>query len=273
MPFTQSINETAVTDSAKVFRRRAEILDAAARIFYEKGYQATSTKDIADAVGLLKGSLYYYIESKEDFLFEIIRDTHVGALATLKRVREFEGDVLQKVAYLVREHIGYFVANLAKTTIYFREFRVLSPERRLLIAAEGNAYLSFLRNLLLEGQREGMVAGELDVRLVSIGLVGMLNSMWLWYQPDGSRTTDEIATEFVKVIVAGIASDGAIENKGSAFELRRYVAPNAPMTRKVQRKPREPTEPPRVKKISIVSTTPRAPKPDAGPRARVARGV
>ncbi len=67
----------------KVFRRRQEILDVAARMFYEKGYDATSTRDIAEAAGLLKGSLYYYVETKEDFLFEIIRQSHEGALATL----------------------------------------------------------------------------------------------------------------------------------------------------------------------------------------------
>jgi AcrR family transcriptional regulator len=225
MPLETATSKRRLGGDRKVFRRRREILDTAARIFYEKGYNATSTKDIADAVGLLKGSLYYYIESKEDFLYEMIRDSHDGALATLERVRQFEGDVLQRLAYFVSQHIGYFVANLATTTVYFREFNVLSDERKRVIAAEGDAYLDFLRNLLLEGQREGVIAAELDVRLVSIGLVGMLNSMWLWYQPDGVRSTEEIAAEFVKVIVAGVASDGAIQAMGSVSNLRRYVAP------------------------------------------------
>ena len=208
----------------KVFRRRQEILDVAARMFYEKGYDATSTRDIAEAAGLLKGSLYYYVETKEDFLFEIIRQSHEGALATLDRVRQFEGDALQKLACLVREHLTYFVDNLVNTTVYFREFRVLSPERRAVIAAEGDAYLEFVRELLHDGQRDGMIAAEVDVRLVSIGVVGMLNSAWLWYQPSGSRSTAEIAAEFVKVIVAGVASDGAFEAAGSASSLRTSIA-------------------------------------------------
>jgi AcrR family transcriptional regulator len=204
----------------KVFRRRQEILDVAARIFYEKGYDATSTRDIADAAGLLKGSLYYYVETKEDFLFEIIRQSHEGALATLERVRTFKGDVLEQLACLVREHLAYFVANLVNTTVYFREFRVLSPERRAVIAAEGDEYLEFVRELLLAGQRDGAIAAEIDVRLVSIGIVGMLNSAWLWYQPGGARSIAEIADEFVKMIVAGVASDGAFDAAGSASKLR-----------------------------------------------------
>ncbi len=128
------------------------------------------------------------------------------------------------MACLVREHLTYFVDNLVNTTVYFREFRVLSPERRAVIAAEGDAYLEFVRELLHDGQRDGMIAAEVDVRLVSIGVVGMLNSAWLWYQPSGSRSTAEIAAEFVKVIVAGVASDGAFEAAGSASSLRTSIA-------------------------------------------------
>lgn len=209
---------------AKGVRRRREILAAAARIFFEKGYDATSTKDIADAAGLLKGSLYYYVETKEDFLFEIIKENYDGAIATLDRVRRFEGQALERLARLVGEHFRYFVDNIETTTVFFREFRVLSAERQAVIAAEGDEYLDFVRELLLQGQREGSVAPELDVRLISIGIVGMINSAWLWYQPGGSRSTDEIAAEFVKVIVSGIASDTALVEAGSAAQLRSSIA-------------------------------------------------
>jgi AcrR family transcriptional regulator len=208
----------------KFARRRRQILDAAAQIFYEKGYDATSTRDIADAAGLLKGSLYYYVDTKEDFLYEISRETHAGALATLERVRDVEGDALTRLACLVREHLGYFLDNLVTTTVYFREFRLLSPERRAAIAAQGDEYLEYVRELLHQGQREGVVASDLDVRLVSIGLVGMLNSTWLWYQPGGTRDGDEIADEFVKLIITGVASDAALRAAGSATRLRAVAA-------------------------------------------------
>lgn len=224
---SQRKSGTSAPVESKVFRRRREILDTAAQIFYEKGYDATSTKDIADAAGLLKGSLYYYIETKEDFLFELIKESHDGALATLDRVRQVEGDTLARLAHLVAEHFRYFVENLVTTTIYFREFRVLSPERQALIAAEGDLYLDFVRELLTQGQEEGVIARELDVRLISIGIVGMVNSAWLWYQPGGSRSTDEIAAEFVKVIVAGVASDQAIDDAGSAAQLRDSISEHA----------------------------------------------
>jgi AcrR family transcriptional regulator len=207
----------------KFARRRRQILDAAAQVFYEKGYEATSTRDIADAAGLLKGSLYYYVDSKEDFLYEISRATHAGALATVDRVRQVDGDALARLAALVREHLHYFVENRINATVYLREFRVLSPERQAVIAADGDSYLDYVRELLTEGQRDGLVALDLDVRLVSIGLVGMINSAWLWYQPNGALTSDEIADEFAKLVVAGVASDAAVAAAGSPSRLRRSL--------------------------------------------------
>jgi hypothetical protein len=100
---------------------------------------------------------------------------------------------------------------------------MLSPERRAVIAADGDSYLDYVRELLTEGQREGLVARDLDVRLVSIGLVGMINSAWLWYQPNGALTSDEIADEFAKLVVAGVASDAAFAAAGSPSRLRQSL--------------------------------------------------
>jgi AcrR family transcriptional regulator len=187
-----------------VYRRRQEILDAAARIIFEKGYEATTTQDIADAVGLLKGSLYYYIDSKEDLLFEIIRESHEGALAALDRVRQAQGDALARLELLIKAHVDHFAKNLTKATVFFREARLLSEDRRAVITEEGDAYLDFLRELLREGQAAGTIPRDLDVPLVAIGITGMLNSMSIWYHPDGRLTADQIGEEFARLVIHGV---------------------------------------------------------------------
>jgi hypothetical protein len=128
----------------------------------------------------------------------------------------------------VREHLGYYLDNLVTTTVYFREFRLLSPERRTAIAAQGDEYLEYVQELLTEGQQEGLIALDLDVKLVSVGLVGMLNSVWLWYQPNGALRREEIADEFVKLIVAGVASDAASAAAGSPSALRALATAGPP---------------------------------------------
>ena len=91
-------------------RRQQEILEAAARVFHEKGYESTSIQDIADSVGILKGSLYYYITSKEDLLFEIIQGVHEEALKNLDRTAAVEGDALQKIRAFVVVHFTHNAA-------------------------------------------------------------------------------------------------------------------------------------------------------------------
>src|SRR3954471_18714428 len=87
-------------------RRQQEILEAAARVFHEKGYESTSIQDIADAVGILKGSLYYYIDSKEDLLYEILEGIHAEALESVRKATA-EGDPLQRIRAFVAAHIRH----------------------------------------------------------------------------------------------------------------------------------------------------------------------
>ena len=111
-------------------RRQQEILEAAAQVFHEKGYESTSIQDIADSVGILKGSLYYYITSKEDLLFEIIQGVHEEALKNLDRTAAIEGDALQKIRAFVVIHVTHNALNLVKMAVFFQDFRSLNGARR-----------------------------------------------------------------------------------------------------------------------------------------------
>src|SRR5260221_14701391 len=81
--------------------RRRQVLDAAALVFYSKGYDASSTQDIADEVGMLKGSLYYYVASKEEFLYDIISEIHEGAIRAIAPVMDLDLDTLDKLAAMI----------------------------------------------------------------------------------------------------------------------------------------------------------------------------
>ena len=189
----------------QVRRRQQEILDAAAEIFREKGYEATSTQDIAEAVGLLKGSLYYYIDSKEDLLFAIIDEAYKGALQTLEQAKVMPGNALQKIRSIIESHVDYFIANQVKMAVLFRDFRSLSEERQQIIAGEGDQYLEEVRSLIRQGQAEGVVAPDIDPRLASIGITGMVNSLSQWYHPSGPSTPAEISEAFARLVVAGVS--------------------------------------------------------------------
>ncbi|MDA8280405.1 MAG: TetR/AcrR family transcriptional regulator [Actinomycetota bacterium] len=207
----------------QVRRRQQEILDAAAEIFREKGYEATSTQDIADAVGLLKGSLYYYIDSKEDLLAAIIDDAYTGALQALEQAKATPGNALQKIRSIIESYVDYFIANQVKMAVLFRDFRSLSDERQQIIAGERDQYLDEVRSLLRQGQAEGLVAPDLDPKLASIGITGMVNSLSQWYHPSGPSTPAEISEAFARLVVAGVSAG----NEGSWGRADGVVPPGA----------------------------------------------
>jgi AcrR family transcriptional regulator len=202
-------------------RRQQEILEAAARVFHEKGYESTSIQDIADSVGILKGSLYYYITSKEDLLFEIIQGVHEEALKNLDRTAAVEGDALQKIRAFVVVHFTHNAHNLVKMAVFFQDFRSLNGERRQVIVEERDLYDSFLRDLIRQAQDEGTVCPDIEPKLAAITILGMMNWIYHWYRPGGDLSASEIANAYADFVIAGLACDRATHKPGH----RRQLAP------------------------------------------------
>jgi AcrR family transcriptional regulator len=189
--------------------RRQEIIDAAASIFARKGYEATSIQDVAEAVDILKGSLYYYIKSKEDLLFEVIQEVHEAGLARLEAGREEDSPALDRIAAFVRGHVSYNATTLTKISVFFHDFRSLSDERRALIVQERDLYDQYLRELIDQGQREGTVCPGLDPKLAAFGILGMMNWMYQWYRESGEADPDTIAEVFAQMAIRSISCRGA----------------------------------------------------------------
>ena len=202
-------------------RRQQEIRDAAAVVFHEKGYESTSIQDIADSVGILKGSLYYYITSKEDLLFEIIQDVHETARKNLRLSQPDEGDALQRIRAFVVAHFTHNAANLVKVAVFFQDFRSLSGERRRTIVEERDLYENSLRDLIRVGQAERIVCPDIDPKLAAITVLGMMNWIYQWYRPSGEHSAADIADSYADFVVAGLACDASTHQPGH----RRNLAP------------------------------------------------
>ena len=195
------------------------IIEAAARMFDAKGYSATSTQDIANEVGLLKGSIYYYINSKEDLQFRIIEESHEGALRAIATVSDLDVGPLAKSYALVRTHVKVFHDDRVKHSVFFKEFRSLSDSRKEVIRGTGHAYSLFLRSILEEGQQIGEVDRELDPRMATAGIVGMLNAMSFWYQDGGPWGPENIGSQFGEQVVLGLVSEEYLSISGGRIAL------------------------------------------------------
>ena len=167
--------------------------------------------DIAEAVGILKGSLYYYIRSKEDLLFQVLSDVHDAFKGIVERTRAIDGPAVERLRYYVREHVIFNTQNVTKMAVFYHDYRALSEEPLAEIVERRRFYEDYLRDLIREAQEEGSVNRDLDPKLAAFTLFGMMNWVYHWYSPAGVWTPGQIGEQ-----VASMAIDGLAGPRGGA---------------------------------------------------------
>lgn len=176
--------------------RDTDVVDAAIGVFYAKGYAASTIQEVADAVGVLKGSLYHYISSKEDLLFRILQESHTQARATMTEVATLDLTPIERLrTYLERTYLWY-LAHPERVSVYFNQRHHLTGENRAEMRVQMREFEHYLRELLAEAKGAGSLRAELDLKLASFFLLGALNSLPSWYRTGGAYAPERIAAEF-----------------------------------------------------------------------------
>lgn len=191
---------------ARVGTRRDDILEAAAAVFVERGFDAATTREIGERAGVLSGSLYHHFETKEEMLFALVRDVYAGVLSSLESLSEAPGNGADRLRALIEIHVRHLVGNLARTTLALHEFRSLTEEHRAVIAAAEERYVRIVTDLIEEGRADGSIRADADQKLARMVVLGAANWVYRWYRPGGEHTTDEIATTIASLAVDGLAS-------------------------------------------------------------------
>jgi len=191
--------------------RWAELIEVATQVFYEKGYDAASLQDIADRLGMLKGSLYYYIQSKEDLLFDVISAVHKEGLAVVRACADTAGDPLQRLRTVIVGHVEHTCANLVQTAVFLHELSALPPERRVEILGNEHAYQGVFRDLIELAQKEGLARADLDPRLAALSVLGSTNWVYRWFRPGGDFSAEQIAEELAEMAIRGIAAPETLQ--------------------------------------------------------------
>lgn len=181
------------------------LLQVAADLFAERGYAKTSMQDVADAVGILKGSLYYYIDSKEDLLFRILDDTRIDTIEFVEEISaRTDLPPLERLRAYVERHIEYNATNVTKITVYYHELASLSPARRRQVDSQNKRYEKFVEQLIDETKEAGDVDPGLDTKLLTKGVFATINHLYRWYRPDGRVKPRDAAVQFAEFVVAGV---------------------------------------------------------------------
>ncbi len=185
--------------------RRQQIENAASVLFRQRGYAATSVRDIAQALNLQGASLYAHVASKEDLLWSIVERAAGRFEAAVAPIVTAEVPAPQRLRAMVRAHIRVVTDDLGNAVSFLDEWRFLSPERRAAVALLRDRYERRFRQVIAQGVESGDFAPGTDPRLAATWLLSALNGIAAWYRPDGELSPDAISERYADLFLGGLA--------------------------------------------------------------------
>jgi AcrR family transcriptional regulator len=181
--------------------RREELTRTAAQLFAERGFHGTSMGDLADALGVQKGSLYSLTGSKQELLFQAMREGAEAFHGALDAIPE-DARGVERIRQALRGHLRVVSAQLDVATVFTREWRYLEGEHRDEILAERRRYEDRWRALFRDGVESGHLRVDLDTGAATLLVLSAANWAYTWLDP--GRDTDELADRFTAILVDGV---------------------------------------------------------------------
>ena len=183
--------------------REKEILAFAAKIFAEKGYDRATLQQIADAVGMKKGSLYYYISTKEDLLFQITDSMIDYWIKEQEKMLKAAISPEEKLRQAMKTHVNLLAGDFERLCVFLHEYKSLTPAWREKIIAKRNEYEDLFYQIIEEGIKTGAFR-PLDVKVVTLAIMGMGNWLYQWYSPAGRLSIGQIDQVFYDLVMQGL---------------------------------------------------------------------
>ena len=189
--------------------RREQILTVAGYLFSQRGYHATSMRELAKHLNLQGGSLYAHITSKEELLLEVVRQAAERFLGVLEGLK---GDPVSKLKSLVRGHLEVIAQELPRATVFFHEWKHLSPPLLEEAKALRRRYEEGVQAVIREGMEQGVFRVE-NLRLATLFVLSALNWTYQWYRPEGPLSLEELSEAYATLILRALGVE-ANEEKG-----------------------------------------------------------
>jgi AcrR family transcriptional regulator len=181
--------------------RRREVTREAARLFAAKGYHGTSIGDLAEALGMQKGSVYSHIDSKGDLLWEVARAGSEAFHAALDVVPA-DAPAVERIRAALRAHLEVVVGQLDVATVLIREWRYLEGEQREAFLRERRRYEERFRALFREGRERGELRADLDDATAALLALSAANWAYTWIREDTDTTA--LGDHFTSLLVDGM---------------------------------------------------------------------
>jgi AcrR family transcriptional regulator len=194
---------------------RQLVLGSAAALFAERGYHATSIRNIAEVAGLSKASVYHYVRSKEELLFALASQTLENHLAAAKIAAEEPHSPLESIVELVRAHLGALLAKRASIAFALLEVRSLPVAQFRSISVLRGRYAEMMRSVIRRGTEAGLIRAEIGTVELSLGLSNLLNGTLLWYRHGTELDVTGLAELAASIYLRGVRATGPRRKSGT----------------------------------------------------------
>ena len=184
------------------------IRKAGLRLIFEQGYSAMSLRDLAAEVGIQVGSLYNHISTKQELLFDLVRDHINELLRQLDRALLGKQQPADRLRAFVAFHVTYHMTRKREVFIANSELRSLEPKNYEVIVALRGAYEQRLAEILSEGVSEGEFE-IVDVQVATFAILALLTGLTTWYRPGGRLTREAIVAAHERLVLSGVTADAA----------------------------------------------------------------
>jgi TetR/AcrR family transcriptional regulator, cholesterol catabolism regulator len=192
------------------------ITNVAVRLFSEQGYNGTTMRDIAKEVGILPGSLYAHIDSKEAMLLNIVQTGIQPFLDIEQLVNANSLSPTQRLSIAIKAHIAIIANDTERTLVVFHQWRYLSKENKSIASVLRRKYAETYMKIVSDGIACGEFSPQLDKRIAVFAILGALNWTSEWYSPKGKQNAEQISEKITDFMIFALRHGMIVSKKISA---------------------------------------------------------
>jgi TetR/AcrR family transcriptional regulator, cholesterol catabolism regulator len=183
---------------------RRDVIEAAGRLFAERGYHGTSMRDLARELGVVGSSLYAHVESKQDLLVEVVEEGARLFEESAATALAAGGSATERLGALISGHVAVVVDNIDVSRTFLNEARMLDDRHRSRVLAARDHYEEQFRGVLRDGIADGSFRPDVDPKTEAILVLSMLNAVERWYRPGGDLDRSSLADRIDRFALHGL---------------------------------------------------------------------
>ncbi len=190
----------------KFILKQEQLFNTAASLFAEKGYHGTSISDLAQAMGMRKGSLYHYFKSKEELLFRLLDEYITEALTEIEKICALEVTPTEKLRQFMLFYSSFYAGDRDRLVLLINDIDKLGESYRLQVIEKERRYYRALTGIFSQLQAGGIMK-PMPQSVAAFAFFGMVHYTCKWFHKDGAITAEELSEMFLEIFTKGLFTD------------------------------------------------------------------